>query len=916
MRGLRTEERGISLLLEYIILIGILSSFAIITGLYLKDTLEKSQVERVLENQLTDSASVIASQLTDYSILAEDAKKIESKITTTKSIGDVEFFARFETYDGKVYIKLVSEDGKVEYTIPFGPEELQNFVVENSTIHSLQQEKKLELESTVVCNSPIRVTIDVDPDSIAFESYQSVSDYINHTITLEKFETGEPVGGNWTLYLWNGSIYYGSTDVPMLRLKYYWMGDDTSDWSGTNCTYDSSTKTAVCNVTVYAESWSNEFCNDTVSTTVILSKEPEDVEPFLEFKKFAKPEVAEVGKPIEIHIRLEGKGFAKEASDLTAVQVIDVSGSMDWDSEYADLSSTANPTLWTVEFNITSSDVGKTLRIEAWTTSSDITNLTDNGWYSSYSDSYILMYLDGNEVGSSIPGSLYGKRYSQLIESEDIGNHTVSVIARAPDTIKLYLRIKIGGSVVFDNSTYYTSTVISRSFYLPSDRTSDGTYDRLKVTASTDFDAWLEDPNGDKYKLYSSGQRTLYNVPPGQYQLYAVPKTKDSTSLTAKAYIKRIEAAKIASIYFNNLEGVKYVGLARFSTDSYSYELNGSTALTYLTTDKSAANDVIKGLTAGGATDHYDGLYAGYIEFPNESASENNCTECLRGTIPLLILLSDGETTACNPSCDESCWDYPICNGYTCCDYSYFRWYYGWYCCVSECTGSDYYPCWCACTQCDGGYQCVPGAEKAKYIANIIKNTQIIPDDDTSKIQICTIGFGTSLSSWGQQFLEEIASPRPDNGNPCYFYATGYEELSDAFEAIYKAYRIAAKNITVFDTVNNSITVNPYLQYIDGSLRIYLNGEDKTSEYEYTVNDTAEGTKISVNISGISIDDVVEIVFKVLPQKEGEYDLNVEAESYVSFEKYPFGPSNRVTVSLGSAGITVTTGSGKKVKLT
>ncbi|WP_456468121.1 vWA domain-containing protein [Archaeoglobus sp.] len=906
----RGNESGVSYLLEYLLLIGILSLFIVVTSLYLKDTLENAQVEQVLQNQASDTASVVASQLTDYMILSEHARKISSKIPMTKSVGGVEFTAELRSSGGKAYVVIKDESGREVTKIPLGDESTIGFKVINSSVHSMEEEKSLTFNKSVVCDVPIDVSLEIKPGAASFTTSTS-NELINHTITIRKLQDKTPIEANWTLYLWNGSVYSGYGDTNILQTRYHWPGDNPTDWSGTNCTYNSTEKTAICTVRVYAELKDTPQCNDTTNVTVILSKKPEEVEPFMEYSKFAKPSIVSLGDTAEVHIVLEGKGFLKEQADLSVVQVLDVSGSMEWESEYQSIDdSVTQINYWVEKFEINTSDVGKTLHIRAWTTDSDITNLTDwystvcvdwcTFWewvfgqcsplgscqvYSNYKDEYVKVYLDDVDIGGVIGDAYtepYGKDYIKTIDAGDLGNHTIKILARAPEPITLHLLVEIGSNKVIDKSTDYQSTLLIHNIILPSGRTQNDEYEYLKVKANTQlFDAWLESPSGSKQMFEQGKNRAWVNdsdVPAGTYRIYTIPIDSTSNFFTAKAYTSRLDAAKVASIYFNNLAGIKYVGLARFSTDAYSYKLNSSsTVLPYLTTDKSKATDEIKKLDHNGATDHYDGLYAGYVEFPNETVSGNNCTECLENTIPLLILLSDGETTICD-------------SGYV---------------------DSQYYNC----NSCDGSDYCDVGAEKAEHMANIIKNTEIIPGNEMSKIKICTIGFGTDLSSNGQEFLKDIASPRPDNGQPCYFFAQNYDELTEAFEAIYKAFRIAAKNVTVMDTVNNSITINPNLQYVDGSLRIYLNGEDKTSEFSHNVNNTPDGTRINVSIKGVAIEDKIEIVFKVKPLKEGSYSLNVESKSYITYEKYPFGPSNKVTEGLGSATLTVKKGSQAKVEL-
>ncbi|MEM2191333.1 MAG: hypothetical protein QW540_07905, partial [Archaeoglobaceae archaeon] len=60
------DNRGVSLLVEYLILMGILSVFVVVMSLQIHDTLNEVQLSRVVENNFADVASQISAIYTDY----------------------------------------------------------------------------------------------------------------------------------------------------------------------------------------------------------------------------------------------------------------------------------------------------------------------------------------------------------------------------------------------------------------------------------------------------------------------------------------------------------------------------------------------------------------------------------------------------------------------------------------------------------------------------------------------------------------------------------------------------------------------------------------------------------------------------------------------------------------------------------
>jgi hypothetical protein len=141
-----------------------------------------------------------------------------------------------------------------------------------------------------------------------------------------------------------------------------------------------------------------------------------------------------------------------------------------------------------------------------------------------------------------------------------------------------------------------------------------------------------------------------------------------------------------------------------------------------------------------------------------------------------------------------------------------------------------------------------------------------------------------------------LASLRPDNNEPCYFFATTSDELVNAYKTIFNAFQIAAKNISVQEAVNVSI-ISPF-DFIDARVV-----SSKGSPVSITVESRNESTVIRLNMSSIQKDEVVELILKLKAKDEaptGEYDVNIDSESYIEYTvlDYRGQESGRITLPI------------------
>ncbi|MEM3896638.1 MAG: hypothetical protein QW763_05170, partial [Archaeoglobaceae archaeon] len=366
---------------------------------------------------------------------------------------------------------------------------------------------------------------------------------------------------------------------------------------------------------------------------------------------------------------------------------------------------------------------------------------------------------------------------------------------------------------------------------------------------------------GDKYKFNLNADAFIKNPTPGTYKFVVVPTSKESVTFTATALIKRIDAAKLAGITFNSMLGEKdFVGLTTFTTDAQRIVVNSSsTVLKYMTNDKSAVNNRILGLKPDSATDHADGLYHGSRVFPIWNETGNNCTSCIAGTRPLIILLTDGEPTICNESAS-----YYGCN----------------YCTRPPCYFYNYDFCRNSIYCCYGGTWCECCKNQALCIANYLKNERV-NDFVNFNISICTIGFSTDVTGRAQEFLRQMASLRPDNNEPCYFFATTSEELVEAYRTIFNAFQIAATNISVVESLNISFLSPFKVLGVTATSNKLSSGVPPPKIIE---RDTK--TEIRLNITSIQKDEVIDLVIRLKVKDDapyGEYEINDNSNSFIQY---------------------------------
>ncbi len=818
------NQRGVSILVEYLILMSILTLFVIIMSLQLNHQLKEIQIGKVIENQFSDVSAEISSQIVDIASITPRNGYVSAKIYMPKSIGDREFYAGFRNVGNYTYIYIQSDDGKYEKYLGLGATILyfqtSGMTYSLSGNHSLEYTKRTVIyPSAVLIPKPSVVYVNAtSPGEVVFDVSKS-SAYGWWT---------------WKITLWNGTEITGDMDDTTYTLSINWNPTEFS----TFCNYDSVNLTAYCNVTLTVSDVIYHMNDtDTVSLTITQNTSSN---PDIFVKKFVIPPQVSPGEPFEIHVYIQGKGFLTggRGAKLSVVHVIDTSGSMDWETKYETFSGYITPSVWNVQLDVDSSFLGKRIWIQIYTTDS-----LSPWWDGLDKDDAIVARIEQADgdiwYANGELGSLNGRYfYDYYVSSSEIGTWNISVLASIPDkTIPLIIEVyRYDGywNLVYTTSTSYTANYSTETIILPENYTRNDQYEYLIVKLNSpyysDFNAWIEYSSVLDYCYDYWGYPTYCiedPAPAATYTYYVVPYAFDASFYEGESSIQKLDSSRIAAITFNSmLESGDLVGLVDYSYYATKHPVNTSPYLTYLTTNTTAVDEEIKDLTPSGATNIYHALNQA-----KEVLLEN--TTIISGTVPLIILMSDGE-----PTWGSYAWD----------------------------PSDPYYD-----PICDGSSYCSSGANRAIDEANTIKNTTIGGEN----ITICTIAFGYDANT---AFLQQVASKRSD-GSKCFYTATNYQELVEAYRDISKTFRLSAKNVTITDVIPSGLE-------LVGTPSVTVTG-NATVGTPVTYS-TSQGTAVQVNISEVYINDEIELVFQAVAYKPGDYSLDVYGLSNVTYEPYPF----------------------------
>ncbi|MCS7143934.1 MAG: VWA domain-containing protein [Archaeoglobaceae archaeon] len=854
------EEKGVSMMVEYLILMGILSIFVVVTSLVLEDTLKSSQVAKVVDNQFSDVASQISAQIVDMAALYPSNGYLKAKVYMPTAIGDIEYTVGFEEIGGKRFIYITSDRGEFKKYLSLGAFASLRFENMSGITHSLREKHELYFLSAQIIY-PTAV-LKVKPSSII----------AGQNVTIDVSNSYSPSDWWWVVYKWDGSeLTRGDMGTLTKNIKILWSNDIPARCRN----YNSTTESAICTLTLVVYDSRGYTANDTEE---ILIAKKVGVEPELYIKKYLTPEVIQVGQPFELHLRLVGRGFVVEETrqNLTVVTVLDKSGSMhagsvsEAHSERTkfgeDFQYPLSPRVWNVSFGVSKD---KPTYIVVYTTQSMPywnSSATSNIPSDISPDDAFTLYINGAEISKTLDrsstrapsygGINFACSGGELVNTNGVcyeatpsntGTWNASIVVANPDNLTVNIVVFERPSAsnynynrIFNQSYTYTPNLVRHSFRFEPGFTSNDRYEFAYVFIPKSYadklNAWIYNTTAGRFAYcrdYSSPVAGkvcfVQRVPAGQdIPIYIVPRKMDANKVEGTLWMEKLDAAKIAAIKFINesLNETDYKGLVEFSTCAYTYEVNATSLyLKKLTKQKSVVINHIKNIVPTGWTNYLEAL-----EHAKNVLLEN--TTIINGTKPLIILLSDGMPT-CKLGSYTS--DFFSCgsNRYRCSD--------------------------TVCSPDDCGSQVIPKA-------NEVKNMRI----GNEYIDICTIGFGEK-SYYNETILKAVSGRHTGNGVvECYYSAETLEELIEAFQSIGRLYRVAATNVRLIDPIPINLSL-----YMYPNLEPTLNIEGSAKCDPLNLNFTASGTIINLNCSEIHIDDVIEIVITLVAYETGVVPINL-----------------------------------------
>jgi len=889
-----SNERGVSMMVEYLILAGILTVFVAVATLVLEDTLKRSQVSKVVENQFSDVASQISAQIVDMAALYPKNGSLKARVYMPSAIGDVKYTVGFDEINGSRYIFISSDRGEFKKYLSLGSFASLRFEDMSGITHSLQERHELMFSSAAIIYP--KAVLKIRPSAIIEES----------NVTIDVSESYSPAYWTWIVKSWNGSeLVSGNMSDTRKEIKIYWSSD-----MQTYCEYNSTTQSAVCNLTLLIFDSRGYVSSDTEELLIAKKK---DVEPELYVKKYVTPDVVQLGQPFELHIRIVGRGFVVERSDLSVVTVIDKSESMHAGNlgeahtertKFGEFSYPLNPSVLTANFSVGESHKNENVYVVAYTTegmqfwdSSATENLpsdvTPNGAFT--------LYVNGLEVtrGTNVRGQkapYYGEirfecnngipelyRSNNRIPAYGIcyetkastGNWSISLVVSNPESLNVNILVFLSkneknynnADIVVNQTEQYTPNLIEHRFRFEPGYTKNNYYEFAYVYIPGQYagkiNAWIENVSSGRFSFCQNNTNPsgkvcfIQRVPAGQdIPIYIVPSKIDASRVEGSLWMEKLDAAKIAAIRFvESLNESDYKGLVDFSTCACAYEVNSSPYLKKLTTDSSNVVDKIKNITAEDWTNYLEALdSAGRVLKENETI--------IGGTKPLIILLSGGKPTCRQVSNNPTC---P--SGYSCSN--------------------------SACNPDDCGSQVIPKA-------NELKDTTI----GNEYIDICTIGFG-ERSYYNETILRAVSGRHTPGGVvECYYSAETLQELIEAFQRIGRLYKVAATNVSLNDTIPANL--NLYL-YPEVMPELKVRGNSSCSlDWSFQ----SGGTLLNLSCSEIYIDDEIEIVVKLVAQETGLVPINSGGKiTFVDVN------GNRKSIDLNVIYVNVTKAKGAEVRI-
>lgn len=607
IRNRLSSDKGVSLLVEYILIAGILTVFLYFMITQLHGIFIENPTEKAMRNQFQDVGNEISNKLVDMALIAPENGRMSAKVYMPYSVGDHDYKADFVNNSGNYSIKLTSDSLDVTGYVPISNIGLE--VIPEGKTFSLSTDHRITYSSSS----------HVAPTAVALAYPTRIEEGNNVTFDMTH-STGE---GNLN-FTWNfgdddddtysGTFTPDNPEAALVEHKYTSEGNYTAK------------------LTVWDSMGSD---NDTINITVTNTTP----DPFLYADKFITPNTAQPGEQVKVNLFLRGGGVVQEARNVSVVHVMDVSGSMDPDypyvgedgySIYNSTTGSVSPSKWSG--NVTVNNTFGCMRIDANSTGKDI-----DLWVQSPDGDFARAQCsisNGERYYVSSPTN--GEWNFTVVANYSTGSDSITVEVKKKNSACPHASQSCTQFSMQDVETHsFNLQANAKSFNFTVPQVEDLKVDVDPVNGSKELHLWVEEPDGTLKGPYSSSSGYETTDANGDYTAYVVadfPYGKQEFELDVD--VAKIDAAKIASKTFNSfMESDDEVGVAYFN-GSGSGGAPQFGVIQSLTNDAGSANSSIDALSADGGTPMAGGIYKAQKELESNASG-----------IPVMILLSDGNPT-------------------------------------------------------------------------------------------------------------------------------------------------------------------------------------------------------------------------------------------------------------------------------
>jgi len=589
------KDEAVSMLMEYVMLAGVLIVFMFALLAVSSGNLIENPTKATMKAQFMDVGNQIANKLVDIALIAPENGNINVKVVMPYTVGDDDFKVGFEEWNGNYYLKVKSDRLNRSESLPISNLGLEmspeGFTYSLSLTHQISYSRSNVISPTAV--------------ALAYPT---------------KIRQGENVTFDMTYSTGEGSLWFT------------WEFGDGDTYSG-NYSYSNPLSSIVSHGYAVAGNYTanltvTDAYGDSDTDSVVISVEPLTPDPFLFIDKFIIPKYAEPNEDVKIMLYIRGGGVSQQARNVSTMHVIDTSGSMDPDyysqgwTNFNSTTGSVSPSKWTGFVAVTSSF--KRMMIDAYSTGKDV-----DLWVKS---------PDGDFARAQF-NIVNGERY--YVYFPESGDWEIAVVADYPTgsdsvSVDIYRKTSFWGPWKYYEGHNFELSANSQvyNFSLPSVEDMRVDLDLVNGTKDVHFyvdDGSLHGPYDENYPFTDSnagGDYTVYFVADFPY---------GSQEYSVDFDIAKIDAAKIAAKNFNSLlKSGDLVGVAYFNGTGYWGDIAVSEVVQTLTSDIDSANSSIESLSAYGGTPMGDGIWKAKEELIDKAPS---------GTIPVIVLLSDGNPT-------------------------------------------------------------------------------------------------------------------------------------------------------------------------------------------------------------------------------------------------------------------------------